>query len=76
MADFMGYFASDAIWVLFECGVFQCSKTVMYIITIIPYVCLLITAWLWFIYCEIVPVTIPQLIARADEKLYEMKKNR
>ena len=54
MMALMGYFTSDAIWVLFECGVFQCSKTVMYIITIIPYVCLLITSWLWFIYCEIV----------------------
>ncbi len=54
MLALMGYFASDAIWVLFECGVFPCSKTIMYIITIIPYVCLLITAWLWFIYCEIV----------------------
>ncbi len=50
----MGYFASDSIWVLFECGVFHCSKIVMYILTIIPYVCLLTTAWVWFIYCEIV----------------------
>ena len=48
------YFASDSIWILFECGVFKCNKTAMYIITIIPYVCLLITALLWFIYCEIV----------------------
>ena len=50
----MGYFASDSIWVLFECGVFHCSKIAMYILTIIPYVCLLTTAWVWFIYCEIV----------------------
>ncbi len=50
----MGYFASDSIWVLFECGVFHCSKIAMYIFTIIPYVCLLTTAWVWFIYCEIV----------------------
>ena len=48
----VGYFASDAIWVLFECGVFKSGKTTMYIVTIIPYICLLITAWLWFIYCE------------------------
>ncbi len=50
----VGYFASDSVWVLFECGVFKCSKTAMYIITIIPYICLLITAWFWFLYCEIV----------------------
>ncbi len=50
----MGYFASDSVWILFECGILQCSKTVMYIITIIPYVCLLTTAWFWYIYCEIV----------------------
>ncbi len=50
----LGYFASDSIWVLFEGGVFQCSKVLMYVITIIPYVCLLVTAWIWFIYCEIV----------------------
>ena len=40
----IGYFASDAIWVLFECGVFHCDKTVMYILTIVPYVCLLLTS--------------------------------
>ncbi len=50
----VGYFASDSVWVLFECGVLHCNKTVMYIITIIPYVCLLTTAWFWFIYCEII----------------------
>ncbi len=50
----IGYFASDAIWVLFECGVFHCDKTVMYILTIVPYVCLLLTSWQWYIYCEIV----------------------
>ena len=50
----IGYFASDSVWVLFECGILHCSKTAMYIITIIPYVCLLTTAWFWFIYCEIV----------------------
>ncbi len=50
----MCYFASDAIWVLFECGVFQCSKITMYVITIIPYIFLLFTSWQWFVYCEIV----------------------
>ncbi len=50
----VGYFASDSVWVLFECGVLHCNNTVMYIITIIPYVCLLTTAWFWFIYCEII----------------------
>ncbi len=50
----VSYFAADSIWVLFECGVFTCGKGTMYIITIIPYVFLLITAWLWFIYCEVV----------------------
>lgn len=48
------YFASDSIWVLFECGAIKCDKTTMYIITIVPYLFLLITAWLWFKYCEIV----------------------
>ena len=50
----IGYFASDSVWILFECGVFQGGKTLMYVLTIIPYVCLLTTAWFWYIYCDIV----------------------
>ncbi len=48
------YFLTDSIWVLFECGVFASNKTILYIATIIPYLALLITSWLWYIYCEIV----------------------
>ncbi len=48
------YFASDAVWILFECGVFHSNRVIMYIMTIIPYICLLTTAWLWYVYCETV----------------------
>ena len=48
------YFLTDSIWVLFECGVFPSNKTILYIATIIPYLALLFTSWLWYIYCEIV----------------------
>ncbi len=48
------YYASDSVWILFECGVFRSNKVIMYIMTIIPYICLLTTAWLWYVYCEIV----------------------
>ncbi|WP_029231537.1 GGDEF domain-containing protein [Butyrivibrio sp. VCB2006] len=48
------YFVTDSAWILFECGVFHSNKIGMYIATIIPYICLLMTSWLWYSYCEIV----------------------
>ena len=50
----IAYFVSDSVWVLFECGVFSSNKIIMYIATIIPYICLVHTAWQWYIYCEVV----------------------
>ena len=48
------YFVSDSAWVLFERGVFRCSEVAMYMITTIPYICLLTAACQWFVYCEVV----------------------
>ena len=48
------YFIADSIWILFQTGVWPSNKTVMYIATIIPYLCLLITSWMWLLYCEVV----------------------
>ncbi len=48
------YFLVDSIWILFESNVFTVNSIVFYIVSIIPYLCLLITAWLWYMYCEIV----------------------
>lgn len=48
------YFIADSVWIVFETGVLQCSTKVMYLLTIIPYACLLIASWLWFFYCELV----------------------
>ncbi len=48
------YCAVDSIWVLFECKVFPSNKVILYIATIVPYICLVISAWLWYLYCEVV----------------------
>ncbi len=48
------YFVVDSVWMLCGSGVFKVNKTVFYIVSIIPYISLLITAWLWYMYCEIV----------------------
>ncbi len=48
------YFATDSVWVLFECKVIPSTRGILYLVTIIPYFCLLISAWLWYLYCEIV----------------------
>ncbi len=48
------YFASDCVWILFECGIYHCNMITMYFLTSFPYICLLITAWLWHVYCEII----------------------
>ena len=48
------YFVADSVWMLFESGVFHVNKTVFYIATIVPYLCLLTSAWLWYLYCEII----------------------
>lgn len=48
------FFIADSIWVLFECKLLPSNKVVLYIATIIPYLCLVTSAWLWYLYCEIV----------------------
>ena len=48
------YFLSDSVWILFDGGIFPSNKLIMNIATIVPYICLVITARLWYTYCEIV----------------------
>ncbi|WP_051204740.1 GGDEF domain-containing protein [Butyrivibrio sp. VCD2006] len=50
----IGYFLSDAVWVLFYGGIFQSTRSGIYIITIIPYIFILGCAYCWFIYCELI----------------------
>ncbi|WP_049945349.1 GGDEF domain-containing protein [Butyrivibrio sp. AC2005] len=49
----MGYFLSDAVWVLFEGKILPATETGMYIATIIPYGFIVGCGFCWFIYCEL-----------------------
>ncbi|WP_050008263.1 GGDEF domain-containing protein [Butyrivibrio sp. WCE2006] len=49
----IAYFLSDAVWALFEGGIFPSNHTLMYIVTIIPYACILGSSYCWFVYCEL-----------------------
>ena len=53
MRMLMLYFLSDSLWILFEGGIFTCNKLTMNLLTIVPYICLVITARLYYLYCEI-----------------------
>lgn len=48
------YFLVDSVWMLCESAVFVVNRTTFYILSIIPYLCLVTSSWLWYMYCEIV----------------------
>ncbi len=50
----LAYFASDSIWIFFEAGSIERTKVTMYITSIVPYILISISAYFWFIYCEII----------------------
>ena len=54
MLSLVLYFLSDAVWILFDGGILPSNKLILNIATIVPYICLVITARLWYTYCEIV----------------------
>ena len=50
----IGYFLSDAIWILFYGGVIPSTQSLLYVVTIIPYGFIVGACYCWFIYCELI----------------------
>ncbi|WP_051656679.1 GGDEF domain-containing protein [Butyrivibrio sp. AE3004] len=50
----IGYFLSDSVWILFQSGFIPSNHIIMYIVTIIPYGCIVGCSYFWFLYCELI----------------------
>lgn len=50
----IGYFSSDAIWILFYGGIIPSTRNGLYVATIIPYAFIVGACYSWFIYCELI----------------------